>query len=271
MGHIDAHCHLADPRLQDDLEAIIQRARSHGITGFLQGGVGPEDWERQKALQKRYPESIFPCFGLHPWWVAENEDPVIDQGLDHLSRQLGPGIALGELGLDHARRGGDEDARGRQLRAFRAQLELGLSSDAARGSRPLVLHIVRAHPQALNILKEYRGRGLRGIVHSFNGSYEVASAYLDLGLTLSLGGSAARKEGFETFKRAVVRIPPDAFVLETDSPDQRPEGWPGELNEPSSLLRIAQAVGELRGEDPGAILDRSRIILQRIFELPDGT
>ena len=71
----------------------------------------------------------------------------------------------------------------------------------------------------------------------------------------------------------MVKLPPEAFVLETDSPDQNPEGWPppgwpGEYNEPSSLLEIAQAIAKLRGEKAETILRRSQRILQQVFELP---
>ena len=268
MGYIDAHCHLADPRFATQLDSVLARAQARGIDAFIQGGVGPDDWAQQLKLAERYPGVFFPCFGLHPWWVASHSDQESDEALALLPSFLDRGIAVGELGLDYARRGGGPVDYIRQERIFRAQLEL-----ACTQGRPLVLHIVRAHPQALNILKEYRSRGLRGIVHSFAAGSEVAHSYLDLGLILSLGGTAVRKEGFETFKRAVVKLPPEAFVLETDSPDQNPEGWPppgwpGEYNEPSSLLEIAQAIAKLRGEKAETILRRSQRILQQVFELP---
>lgn len=66
----DVHCHLADPRIFQNLDEIVARSIEKGVTGFLQGGVGPDDWKRQKELKNRFPEQIIPCFGLHPYWVS---------------------------------------------------------------------------------------------------------------------------------------------------------------------------------------------------------
>lgn len=64
--YLDAHCHLADPRLSASLAGVLERARLQNIGGFLQGGVGPEDWGRQRELARRFPAQIYPVFGVHP-------------------------------------------------------------------------------------------------------------------------------------------------------------------------------------------------------------
>jgi TatD DNase family protein len=252
---IDAHCHLADPRFGEEAARIIRESEARGIGHFVQGGVDPADWDRQLALQAKYPGKIATAFGLHPWWVAGKSRDEVLGAFELLKKRIGEADALGETGLDHAPKVA-ESSRPLQREAFR--LQLGLAQTA---QKPLVLHIVRAHEEALEALQASGIQGLPGLVHSFSASREIAKKYLDLGLTLSISGVVCRK-GFETLKRAVSYIPLDRLVLETDSPDQSPgEG----LNEPVNLLRVADAVAALRGEKAEEILRQSAENLKGMF------
>ena len=262
---IDAHCHLADPRLKANLSEIFERAQRAGVDRFVQGGIDPADWDRQESLASaRPPGQILAAFGLHPMWVAENSQDACEAALAELVRRLQPGAsgpaALGELGLDHRPRFAPE-TRPRQLEFFQRQLELPEGR-----SLPLILHVVRAHTEALQALKAVSSRRpLQGIVHSFSGSFEVARQYLDLGFFISVGGTMVGLQSFEKTAKTVIKLPPDRLVLETDSPDQPPPSYAGRLNEPASLWEVACAVGSLRNEAPEAVLDRSRSNLEKLF------
>jgi TatD DNase family protein len=268
LAYLDAHCHLADPRLKPRLEEVLARARDRGVTRFIQGGVGPEDWARQRELSQRFPGQILPVFGLHPWWVAEHGDGELEPALTELAQALPGAIALGELGLDYGRRG-PTDTHLRQERAFRLQLRL-----ARRTAKPLVLHIVRAHGPAIEILQSEGIPPSGGIVHSYSGSAEQAKTYLSLGLGLSVGGPLLRRTAdgkpFEKLQRAVVSIPEDRLLIETDSPDQPPPSRQGGLNEPVTLWEVAAEIARLRGGSAEEWLDRSRDNAARIFGLPMG-
>ncbi len=261
---IDGHCHLADPRFGDQLAEILLKARGHGVEHFIQGGVGPEDWDAQLELS-RVHAGIHCCFGLHPWWVAERSvmgGPMrgkdeCERAFDRLPSFLDRAVGLGELGLDHGKRF-PESTRALQRELFVRQLGL-----ARERGLPLVLHVVRAHEEAF---EELRGEKREGIVHAFGGGWEVAKRYLDLGLTISVGGVAAR-ENHETLARAIARIPLDRLVIESDSPDLPPPSYQGRLNEPSSILEVARAVGLLKQVDPVEVLEQSRANLERIFKL----
>lgn len=65
---------------------------------------------------------------------------------------------------------------------------------------------------------------MRGVVHSFNGSKEEQAALLDMGLLLSVNGSAFRTEALAT---QVMSIPRERLLLETDAPwcDIRPKDY----------------------------------------------
>lgn len=279
---IDAHLHLTDPRVEANVPSLISEAASAGITRFVLGGIDPEEWERQKRLAIDYPNQFILSFGLHPWWVASREsDDRITPALARLAAELDrdPRLlsAIGETGLDFHPRF-QAESHPLQERVFREHLRL-----AMRYEVPLVLHIVRAHDRALEILREERrdaSRGggpavYRGIVHSFSDSPYYAGAYLDLGFAPSISAPViTRGEGsaFDKLRHTMVTLSATAFVLETDSPDQSPAGELG-LNRPANLVKVAEAVAKIRepkfpGTTAKTILDQSAENLRRIFSIP---
>jgi TatD DNase family protein len=268
--YIDAHCHLADPRYVHQLESVLENSQKSGISAWIQGGVDPQDWERQNQLSLRYPGQIFPACGFHPWWVAEhfeklngNSSSFLAKQMELLRRSLFSAIGLGELGLDFSKRW-PETTHSAQILMFKAQLKVAIEFEL-----PLILHIVQAHPIALEILKETGVSSRGGIVHSFSSSPEIAQQYVKLGLSLSISGAVTRK-GFESLKRTVIEIPFKHFTLETDCPDQAPVQWlslHGKLNQPASLLEIAQTVAKLRNEEVTTILEESTVRAKQIFQI----
>jgi TatD DNase family protein len=245
---IDGHCHLADPALAPHLEEILG-----GAEQFIQGGVSPDEWQAQQELARRYPGRIHLSFGLHPWWVADHggETALLEEGLALLKRSLPLARALGEAGLDFGKRTSSSTYEV-QKKICRGQLEL-----LRETPRPLVLHVVKAHAEALEILDEFQGVLKGGIVHAFGGSSEIAQRYIALGFAVSIGGGVLKK-GFETLKRAVVRIAPEHLVIETDLDAS---------SFPLTLEAVAEEVARLRGESSSVLLERSRVNLVRIFKL----
>lgn len=273
--HIDAHAHLADPRVSEsELAAWMSEARAQGITRWVLGGVSPEDWERQKELRKKYPEAFAMSFGLHPWWVAERDDRECDEALMLLEAELesrwraggGEGlVALGETGLDFHERF-SEETYPRQERIFVRQIRI-----ARRLGLPLVLHVVQGHERALQLLElESHGEMMRGIIHSFSGSLPIARRYLALGIVPSISAAVITRESgkaFEMLSRTVLSLGPNEFVLETDSPDQPPSDQKGQKNRPISLRRVASRVAELRGDREEMVLEQSTARIKTIFGL----
>lgn len=240
---IDAHCHLSDPRLEGQLPQILQRAQERGIGCFIQGGVSPAEWRNQLALARQYP-GIIPVFGLHPWWIAEQEERTCAQALEDLRSSVALCQGIGELGLDfHQSR--DPAARGRQTRYFELQLELAMQVE-----RPIVLHVVRAHAEALQSLKKIGVPKRGGLVHAFSGSLEIARQYVELGLTLSIG-----TRGLERSKSVLAQLDPKDWVVESDAPDG--------VSEPARIWDLASQLSN----SPDLLLERSSGRVREIFNL----
>lgn len=258
-GYIDSHCHLADPRIQDQVPSMIARAQARGIHYFLQGGVGPEDWLRQKQWHQQFPE-IWLCFGLHPYWVADHSEAECEAALDTLAREMANPevLALGELGLD-LRPHIVKDSLSRQIQFFELQLEL-----AEMAQRPLVLHLVQAINEAERIFEVHGVPKRGGMVHSFNGSVKQAELYLKLGFHLSIGGPVVRPDN-QRLQQVLREIPLDRLLLETDSPDQPPPRFEQTQNEPESLWDVAEMIGKLKGQSAEEILDISSRNLRKLL------
>lgn len=254
---VDAHSHLSDPRIETEVETFIANAKSRGITRFLQGGVGPEDWERQRKLKVSHPEILL-CFGVHPYWVADHTELECESALDQLAREISQAEALGELGLD-LRPHIMKDSFVRQVDVFEAQLEI-----ADMAARPIVLHLVQAFDEAEKIfdLNGIPKRG--GMVHSFNGSAPQAESYLKRELFLSIGGPVCRPDN-QKLHQAVAMIPMESMLLETDSPDQPPPRLKGQKNEPSSIWDVAEMIAKIKKLQPEEVLDISSQNLEKLL------
>ena len=57
-----------------------------------------------------------------------------------------------------------------------------------------------------------------GVVHGFSGSYDQAKRFVDLGYKIGVGGTITYERANKT-RQAIAKLPLDALVLETDSPD----------------------------------------------------
>jgi len=255
---IDAHCHLADDRLSSQLGEVMDEAERLGIVFYMQGGVGPEDWQRQRDLAARYPHRLGLCFGLHPYWVAAHDEDLCELALDQLAPILPEALGIGEMGLDF-RPHIMKDSRIRQIDMFEKQLEL-----AEATQKPMVLHLVQAHEDALKIMDIWGLPASKGMVHSFNGSWGKAQDFLKRGLYLSLGGPVVWPQN-EKLHQVVRSMPLEFLLLESDSPDQPPPRFKQSLNHPASLWDVAGKIAELREIPTTEILEIATGNFKRLF------
>lgn len=253
----DAHCHLADPRW-DGLQAW-RRSREAGITHFLQGGIDPQDWQRQSLL----PAGCYASFGLHPWRVHDWTDGELQAAFAKLTTLVAHAAAIGETGLDLAPR--FASSRQRQLFWLDRHLQL-----AAECGKPLILHVVRGHEPVLHALRRYQETGprpLRGLVHAFHASPAIARAYRTEGFLLSLGSSLLGAEQ-SALAKAVAETGLQGIVVESDAPDRPPRGEGALWNEPTVIFAVARAVARIVHCQEEEVLRTSAQNLRRLLELP---
>jgi TatD DNase family protein len=144
--------------------------------------------------------------------------------------------AVGEIGLDYHY---DHSPRDVQQQVFRVQVEL-----ARDLGLPVVVHTREADADTIDILKA-AGRGeVRGVLHCFTGTVDLARAALDLGFFVSLAGILTFPKAGEL--RGVARtLPLDRLLVETDSPFLAPVPYRGKRNEPAFVERVVSTVADI--------------------------
>lgn len=252
---IDAHCHLADARFDGQRADVIARAVAVGVTHFVQGGVDPNDWNRQEA----FADDRWLCaFGVHPWIVRTSNRKDVRDAVAALPARLSRAAAIGELGLDYTCTETPAD-RQFQRDILKQQLEIAHQVD-----KPVVLHVVGAHADAIGILRS-AGLPIRGLVHGFTASLELAQCYLNLGLMISIGCGVLRP-GFKKLKRALPHLPLESIVVESDAPNSSEMG-PTETTEPRIIRRVAARVADALGTTAERVLTQSTANLIATFSL----
>ena len=260
LMYIDSHSHWSDPRwnqTEDDLKILLRKSIDKKISFFLQGGVSPSEWQKQKEIKKLFPDHIGLSFGLHPYYVASHDDDECEDALDLLAHELPLAMALGETGLDF-RPHIMQDSMVRQIDVFENQIEL-----AKAFAKPLILHIVQAHDKALQVLDVWGVPPRKGMVHAFTGSFETAKKYIDRGFLISVGGAVTYDKNSKLLD-CIQKIPLEFLLLESDCPDQAPAGWAG-LNESTALWPIAEKIALIRGRSVLDILEISTSNFKRLF------
>jgi TatD DNase family protein len=177
---------------------------------------------------------------------------VVEAALD--AQPLARG--LGEIGLDYHY---DFAPRDVQQAVFRQQVRL-----AKRRRLPIVIHTREAEDDTFRILAEESAGDVGGVFHCFTGDRDMARRALDVGFHLSLAGIVTFPRALELHEVAKI-VPLDRLLIETDSPFLAPVPHRGTRNEPSYVVRVAEAVAELRGTTAEAVGAAALETFQRLF------
>jgi len=256
MTFIDSHVHLADPAFDADRADIVERARQAGAVALVCIGESLEAARRAGSLAERYPGFCYFTAGVHPHDAADFD---ADRDLVGIRAELARGaVAVGECGLDYHY---DHSPRERQREAFIAQLSL-----AGEHQRPVVVHTRDAEDDTRALVEEAGRRGVRGVLHCYTGSHQLARAALDVGWYISFSGIIT----FKNWKdEEVLRLVPDDRILaESDSPYLAPVPNRGKRNEPAWVAHTVARLAAARGtsvELLGALVTTNA---RRFFALP---
>ncbi|KAK4272281.1 hypothetical protein QN277_020863 [Acacia crassicarpa] len=209
MKLFDAHCHLQDPRILDKTPQLINTAQEVGVAYFAVNGISEKDWHLVEDMSHNYP-SVIPCFGLHPWFIADRSSNWFESLREYLDAT--PSAAVGEIGLDRgllAKHSKFSD----QVEILRPQLEL-----AKELNKPASVHCVDAFDDLLQLMKSMGPFPAGIILHSYIGSAEMVPEFSKLGAYFSFSGHLLFLKPDEA-KEVLKTVPRDRILLETDGPD----------------------------------------------------
>lgn len=250
---IDTHSHFDAPEFDADRNDVLERARAAGVARQIVPAIRATDWPGLHALCTQHA-GVFPAYGLHPMFLADHAPAHLDDLATFVEAHRP--VAIGECGLDFHVEGLDVDA---QRRYFVGQLELARDLDL-----PVILHARRAVDEVTTSLR--RVGGLRGVVHSFSGSSEQATALYKLGFCLGIGGPITYERA-QRLRGIVATMPIEFLLLETDSPDQPLATHRGARNEPAHLLEVLASVARVRDTDAATIAAATTANAERLFGL----
>lgn len=252
---IDTHCHIDDPQYAEGLDAFLQSQRADGVQAILVPGVEAATTQDVLDVCERYPDYLFPALGLHPENVKEDwqqQLSIIKSAVESSSHRL---IAIGEIGLDYH---WDTTFRQEQHEALREQLRWAEEYDL-----PVMIHSRDATEDTLNILREFPS--IKGVMHCFSGSHEVAKQVVEMGYYLGIGGVLT----FKNCKLAehLVGIPLESLVLETDAPYMAPVPYRGKRNESRWMCYVAERLAQVYGCSVEHVIEQTSVNATSLFRL----
>lgn len=230
---VDSHCHLDFPELAPQLDSVLALMRDNRVSRALCVSVKLEDFPNIRALAEQHPE-LYGSVGVHPDYegVAEATVNELVALADH------PRIlAIGETGLDYYRLTGDLEW---QRERFRCHIRA-----ARQCGKPLIVHTRSAAEDTLRVMREERAGEVRGVMHCFTESWDVASAAMDLGFYVSFSGIVTFKNA-QVLKEVARKVPLERMLIETDAPYLAPVPFRGKLNQPGLVKHVAEEIARLR-------------------------
>ena len=248
---VDSHCHL---NYLEDPGARIREAREAGVSAQLCIGVDEAHISEVLALADQEPD-VWASVGQHPD-AAENAYDWIEPALDHPRV-----VAVGETGLDYFHCE-EDDARTRQRENFEHQLAL-----ADRHELPVVVHTRAAEADTLALIRQFPN--VRGVLHCFTESWEMASAALELGYFISISGIVTFRNG-ENVRVVARQVPDDRLLIETDAPWLAPVPHRGKPNAPAYVRDTALYVAELRGVAFETLAEQTSLNFYALFQRATG-
>ncbi len=238
---IDTHCHLDAHEFGADAPGVARRAGEAGVSMIVIPAVERGNFAAVAALAAGSPNATY-ALGIHPICVpqARDEDLVLLRQAVEAAMDDPNFVAIGEVGLDFFIPMLCEPAmREKQERFFREQLRIARDFEL-----PVLTHVRRSQDQVLKNLRQIRPTG--GIAHAFNGSFQQAQIFIDLGFHLGFGGAMTFTRALQ-IRRLATGLPLASIVLETDAPDISPAWVHPARNSPEHLPAIGAALAGLRG------------------------
>lgn len=253
---IDSHAHLADAAFDDERHEVMRRARQAGVQRIVCIGESLASARRARAIAESDRDLVCWTAGVHPHDAA-SFDAMRDLAAIREHVEAGA-VAVGECGLDYHY---DHSPRDRQRAAFSGQIAL-----ARELRRPVVVHTREAEDDTRAILADAGRQGVRGVMHCFTGSHELARTALDAGWFISFAGII-------TFKRwadddLLRLVPDDRILVETDAPYLAPVPHRGNRNEPAYLPLTIARLAVARGASGERIAELTAANARELFGLP---
>ncbi len=252
MELIDAHTHLDMPQFDNDLSAVISRARDVGVVALVTCSTGVASFEKTTRIVEQYRGLVFHSVGCSVSRLsAEEAQQILARCRESDHAEI---VAIGEAGLDYHWIK-DPAARKRQEPLFEMFIELADELDL-----PLVVHSRKAEAEAVRFIeRRFDGEVL---MHCFDGPLEVARRIHENGWYVTL---PANFTNFTNRVRTASVVPLEQILLETDGPYMSPTP---NRNEPANVSIGCNSLAALLEMSPDVVASITTANTRRFYRLP---
>ena len=245
MKYFDSHAHYYDARFGEEyaggVDELIDALLSSTVSGIINVGTSVANC-RLAIAQASARKEMYTALGIHPY-DATHIETSLDNSLSEIEKMIkdprSKAVALGEIGLDYHYPDTDEPL---QKKYFEAQMQLAQELDI-----PVVIHDRDSHADVLEVIKKYRN--VRGILHSFSGSVEMAREVASLGYMISFSGTLTFKNARRP-REVAAAVPREQVLIETDCPYLAPHPLRGTLNHSGNLEYTNSVLAEIWAVTP---------------------
>ncbi|WP_026294392.1 TatD family hydrolase [Salinimonas chungwhensis] len=250
---VDSHCHL-DRLEQGDtpLEETLNFARQRGVEHFLCVSVSVKDFDAMYEKVQGFNDVSVSC-GVHP--LHQEDACSYEKLLQKASRP--EVIAIGETGLDYFY---SADTQAVQRQSFIDHINV-----ANVLQKPLIIHTRDAREDTINLLREYKDAGTKGVLHCFTETLEMAEAAMEMDFYISISGIVTFNSA-EALREVVKAVPMARLLIETDSPWLAPVPHRGKSNQPGYVVEVAEFIADLKGIPVEQVASATTQNFYRLFD-----
>lgn len=251
MRYFDSHAHYYDERFDSEsvvsTDELISSLLESSVSGIINIGTSPET-SRLAIEGARRHTNMYTAIGIHPsdsQYLTVSMDDALCDIESLIKNPENKCVALGEIGLDYHYPDTDRDC---QIRYFEAQMTL-----ADTLGIPVSIHDREAHGDIMDVIRRFPS--VRGVLHSFSGSAEMAKELVGRGYMISFSGTLTFTNAKRPREVAAV-LPQRSVMIETDCPYLTPHPHRGRLNHSGYLEYTNRTLAEIFGisEEECAIL-----------------
>ena len=224
MKYFDSHAHYYDERFESEInesvDVLVDALLGDSVSYIVNIGTSPKT-SRLAIEQAKCHKNMYTAVGIHPSDTRFLSD--IDSELRDIETLIldpeSKCVCLGEIGLDYHYDGTDKE---KQMQYFERQMLL-----AEKLHLPVCIHDREAHGDVMDVIR--RHPNVKGILHSFSGSVEMAEELVKLGYYISFSGTLTFTNAKKPREVAAV-LPKDKVLIETDCPYLTPHPHRGKIN-----------------------------------------
>ena len=250
----ETHAHYDDEQFDPDRDELLHSMAAGGIGTIVNVSASFDSCRKAVDLVQNY-SFMYAAVGVHPDEVGELDE----QKLDEMRKLCADPkvVAVGEIGLDYY---WDKESRELQRHWFVRQLELARELEL-----PVLIHSREAAADTMEVMKQY-AEGLKGVIHCYSYSAEMAKEYVKMGFYIGVGGVVTFKNG-RKLKETVETIPLTSIVLETDCPYMAPVPYRGKRNSSLYLPYVAEEIASLKQVSYEEVVDQTEKNAKDLFRL----